>query len=120
LYLKNDAKHQLVETIKWRKKIDVEHIPVATKYNNLPLLMAVRGYKYIDDGNCHVEPELSDSVIRIANCIGGDCFHKFDKEGHPILIDRTVNIHTRALSISSIMCSLLLSTLGIPQYKGNG
>jgi hypothetical protein len=84
-----------METIKWRKKIDVEHIPVATKYNNLPLLMAVRGYKYIDDGNCHVEPELSDSVIRIANCIGGDCFHKFDKEGHPILIDRTVNIYTR-------------------------
>ncbi|KAI8877596.1 CRAL/TRIO domain-containing protein [Backusella circina FSU 941] len=85
----DDAKHQLIETIKWRKKMDVEHIPVATKYNNLPLLMAVRGYKYIDDGNCHVEPELSDSVIRIANCIGGDCFHKFDKEGHPILIDRT-------------------------------
>lgn len=77
--------------------MDTDHLPVATKYNKLPTLIACRGYKYIDDTNFQVKPELSESVIRIANCIGGDCFHKFDKEGHPILIDRTVSSILRIL-----------------------
>lgn len=72
--------------------MDADHLPVATKYNGLPSLVACRGYKYVQDVNFVVHPIMSESVIRIANCVGGDCFHKFDKEGHPILIDRTVSI----------------------------
>ncbi|RCH97898.1 hypothetical protein CU097_009329 [Rhizopus azygosporus] len=83
------AKKQLLDTIQWRKKLDVDHVPVATKYNKLPIIVACRGYKNIEDGNFDAKPELSESVIRIINSTGGDCFHKFDKEGHPILIDRT-------------------------------
>lgn len=86
-----------MDTVNWRQKMDTDHIPVATKYNKLPLLVACRGYKHIDDANFAVQPELSESVIRIANCIGGDCFHKFDKEGHPILIDRTGYHNTKEM-----------------------
>ncbi|CAO3655885.1 unnamed protein product [Mucor hiemalis] len=93
----DDAKQQLLDTIQWRKLMDTDHLPVATKYNKLPTLIACRGYKYIDDTNFQVKPELSESVIRIANCIGGDCFHKFDKEGHPILIDRTGYHNTKEM-----------------------
>ncbi|KAG2208154.1 hypothetical protein INT47_010516 [Mucor saturninus] len=85
----NDAKQQLIDTVEWREKVDADHLPVATKYNGLPSLVACRGYKYVQDVNFVVHPIMSESVIRIANCVGGDCFHKFDKEGHPILIDRT-------------------------------
>lgn len=79
-----------MDTIQWRKELGVDHVPVATKYNKLPIIVACRGYKNIEDGNFDAKPELSESVIRIVNSTGGDCFHKFDKEGHPILIDRTV------------------------------
>lgn len=70
---------------------------MATKENRLPVLAACRGYKYIEDRNFTVEPGLSQSVIRLLNSIGGDCFHKFDKEGHPILIDRTVCFIDRSI-----------------------
>ncbi|KAI8979617.1 CRAL-TRIO domain-containing protein [Mycotypha africana] len=85
----NDAKQQLLDTVEWRTKMGVDDLPVATKYNRLPVLMACRGYRHIEDTNFTVQPGISESTIRILNYVGGDCFHKFDKEGHPILIDRT-------------------------------
>ncbi|KAI7904986.1 uncharacterized protein BX663DRAFT_307156 [Cokeromyces recurvatus] len=88
----NDAKQQFMDTIIWRDNNHINRIPIATKYNNVPVLIACRGYQYIDDTNFTVQPGLSESVVRTVNCIGGDCFHKFDKEGHPILIDRTVKL----------------------------
>ncbi|KAI8084267.1 CRAL-TRIO domain-containing protein [Gilbertella persicaria] len=94
---KEDAKKQLIGTIEWRKKNAIDKIPTATKQNKLPLLIACRGYKYIQDNNVSVQPGLSDSAIRIANCVGGECFHKFDKEGHPILIDRTGYHNTKEM-----------------------
>lgn len=69
----------------------IDEIPVATKYNNLPIIVACRGYEHVNDGNFKTSPELSESTIRILNYTGGDCFHKFDKEGHPVMIDRTVS-----------------------------
>jgi hypothetical protein len=64
--------------------------PVATTKNGLPLLVCVRGLKYIEDGNIQSDPRLSETTIRLLNYLGGDCFHKFDREGHPILVDRMV------------------------------
>ncbi|KAI8638717.1 CRAL-TRIO domain-containing protein [Parasitella parasitica] len=86
-----------MDTFNWRKEMNTDRLPVATKYNKLPLLVACRGYKYIDDANFSVQPEMSESVIRVVNCIGGDCFHKFDKDGHPILIDRTGYHNTKEM-----------------------
>ncbi|CAO3576437.1 unnamed protein product [Absidia cylindrospora] len=83
------AKHQLESTLLWRQEKKVDLCPVATTENGLPLLVSVRGFKYIEDGNIQSNKKLSESAIRILNYLGGDCFHKFDKEGHPILIDRT-------------------------------
>lgn len=85
--------------------MDADHVPVATKYNNLPSLIACRGYKHIQDSNFVVHPDISESAIRVANCVGGDCFHKFDKDGHPILIDRTVRCfhYDNFFSISSFV-----------------
>ncbi|CEP09399.1 hypothetical protein [Parasitella parasitica] len=97
VWVVDDAKQQLMDTVNWRKEMNTDRLPVATKHNKLPLLVACRGYKYIEDANFSVQPELSESVIRIANCIGGDCFHKFDKEGHPILIDRTGYHNTKEM-----------------------
>ncbi|KAI9480813.1 MAG: CRAL-TRIO domain-containing protein [Benjaminiella poitrasii] len=93
----NEAKQQLIDTIVWRKNNTIDRIPVATKYNGLPVLIACRGYKYIDDANFTVQPGISESAIRIVNCVGGDCFHKFDKEGHPLLIDRTGYHNTKEM-----------------------
>ncbi|GAA5799651.1 hypothetical protein HPULCUR_005067 [Helicostylum pulchrum] len=106
----DDAKQQLVDTYEWRTKLDVDHLPVATKYNKLPPLVACRGYKHIQDTNFNVEPLLSESVVRIANCVGGDCFHKFDKEGHPILIDRTGYHNAKEMGNN-------VSTLEITNYQ---
>ncbi|KAI8993464.1 CRAL-TRIO domain-containing protein [Pilobolus umbonatus] len=94
----NDARTQLLDTIEWREKMDIDHIPVATKYNKLPPLVACRGYKYIDDCNFAASPEMSESVIRVTSFTGGDCLHKFDKEGHPLLIDRTGYHNTKKMA----------------------
>lgn len=75
----------------WRKDNHIDRLPCATRQNKLPLLVNVRGYDAIDDGNVESKPGLSQTAIRIANCMGGDCFHKVDREGHPIMIDRTVS-----------------------------
>ncbi|KAI8374128.1 CRAL-TRIO domain-containing protein [Radiomyces spectabilis] len=91
------AQRQLQETLAWRKENDIDSIPVATNSNKLPLLLSVRGYKYVQDGDLGVHPGLSTTTLKIGSLIGGDCFHKFDKEGHPILIDRTGYHNSKAL-----------------------
>ncbi|KAJ8659062.1 hypothetical protein O0I10_005100 [Lichtheimia ornata] len=83
------AKKQFVMSYNWRKDNHIDRLPCATRQNKLPLLVNVRGYDAIDDGNVESKPGLSQTAIRIANCMGGDCFHKVDREGHPIMIDRT-------------------------------
>ncbi|KAI8364511.1 CRAL-TRIO domain-containing protein [Choanephora cucurbitarum] len=121
---KEEAKNQLRKTIKWRKKFNVDKIPVATLQNKLPLLIACRGYKYIQDGNFAARPEISESMIRIANCMGGGCFHKFDKNGHPILIDRTgyhntkemgYNVKTDEVSNFQIFVNEFLNRVILPE-----
>ncbi|KAI8082839.1 CRAL-TRIO domain-containing protein [Halteromyces radiatus] len=83
------AKEQLESTLLWRQEKQVDMCPVATAKNGLPVLVSVRGYKNIQDQNIQSHPQLSETSIRILNYLGGDSFHKFDKEGHPLLIDRT-------------------------------
>lgn len=98
LQSQNAAKKQLDETLAWRKSNEIDLLPCATRQNGLPLLVAIRGFESFDDGNVQVKPGLSDSVVRISNLMGGDCIHKVDREGHPLLIDRTVRstAHTQS------------------------
>ncbi|KAI7876380.1 CRAL/TRIO domain-containing protein, partial [Lichtheimia hyalospora FSU 10163] len=70
------AKKQFVASHNWRKENHIDRLPCATRQNKLPLLVNVRGYDAIDDGNVDSKPGLSQTVIRIANTMGGDCFHK--------------------------------------------
>ncbi|ORX58798.1 CRAL/TRIO domain-containing protein [Hesseltinella vesiculosa] len=83
------AQRQLQNALLWRAQQGADDFPVATKTNKLPLLVSVRGYEYVEDGHVQSDPRLSEAAVRIINHMGGSCFHKFDKEGHPVLIDRT-------------------------------
>ncbi|KAG2205948.1 hypothetical protein INT47_005266 [Mucor saturninus] len=82
------AKDQLLKTFEWRKTNDVDHHPVATLENKLPVLYAVRGYQSIPDSNLEALPGVSESVLRINKYMGGACLHKTDREGCPIYIER--------------------------------
>ncbi|KAG0175537.1 hypothetical protein DFQ30_005232 [Apophysomyces sp. BC1015] len=50
--------------------------------------MPVRGFKSVQDANIAVDPFLSESTLRILQYLGGNSYHKTDKEGYPLLIDR--------------------------------
>ncbi|CAO3634867.1 unnamed protein product [Cunninghamella echinulata] len=121
---KEAAKQHIISSMEWREKEKIDYWPVATKYNKLPLLVSVRGYKYIQDANTDYHPGLSESSIRILNYMGGDCFHKFDKEGHPILIDRTgyhqskeigINVNDEELKNYQVSCNEFLSRVLFPE-----
>ncbi|CAO3685259.1 unnamed protein product [Umbelopsis vinacea] len=81
------AVKQLTDTVKWRTENGVDVYPVATQYNKLPVLYAVRGFG-VQDANLTPLPGLSESVLRIASYLGGSCLHKVDKDGCPIYIER--------------------------------
>ncbi|KAI8340691.1 CRAL-TRIO domain-containing protein [Chlamydoabsidia padenii] len=70
----DQAKQQLEATLQWRRDKNIDMCPVATTKNGLPLLVCVRGLKYIEDGNIQSDPRLSESTIRLLNYleIGSD------------------------------------------------
>ncbi|CAO3609738.1 unnamed protein product [Cunninghamella blakesleeana] len=118
------SKQHIISSMEWRKRENIDDLPVPTKYNKLPLIVCVRGYKYIDDANTEYHPDLSEASIRIMNTIGGDCFHKFDKEGHPILIDRTgyhqskemgLNVTDDELKNFHVSCNEFLNRVLFPE-----
>lgn len=86
--LKADAKEQLLKTFAWRKENGIDNYPVATAVNQLPVPYAVRGYSTIPDSNLEAVPEISESVLRINQFMGGIGLHKLDREGCPVYIER--------------------------------
>jgi hypothetical protein len=68
---------------------------VATKENNLSVLLPVRGFASIPDQNVKAGPGTSETVIRLNEYLGGSCLHKTDKEGWPIYIERAVRINKK-------------------------
>ncbi|SAL99147.1 hypothetical protein [Absidia glauca] len=88
----DSAFKQMVATFVWRKENETDLYPVATKENNLSVLLPVRGFASIPDQNVKAGPGTSETVIRLNEYLGGSCLHKTDKEGCPIYIERAVRV----------------------------
>ncbi|KAI8370626.1 CRAL-TRIO domain-containing protein [Radiomyces spectabilis] len=84
----DEAKTQLENTFKWRAENGVDHHPVATTENQLPVLYSVRGFSSIPDSNLEASAGVSEAVLRINQYMGGSCLHKTDIDGCPIYIER--------------------------------
>ncbi|KAI9318232.1 CRAL-TRIO domain-containing protein, partial [Dichotomocladium elegans] len=60
---KNAAEAQFTKSYKWRKTNEIDLLPCATRQNKLPLLVAVRGFSSIDDGNLEAKPGVSRAEL---------------------------------------------------------
>ncbi|KCV73072.1 hypothetical protein H696_00618 [Fonticula alba] len=99
----NKALSMLQDTANWRVKsgAELEVFPIvgapgpelAPKDALLPI--AVRGFQSIRD--CNAVPKNPEEE-KMFSSIGGVCVHKWDKEGHPIFIDRLGLLDTHSYS----------------------
>ncbi|KAI8852539.1 CRAL-TRIO domain-containing protein [Chytridium lagenaria] len=78
------ALEMLNEYLDWRKREKVDALPPLGSPTN-PHLYGVRGYKNTPDLDPNMD--LPNFPPFLKYC-GGGCYHKFDKEGHPIFIER--------------------------------
>jgi hypothetical protein len=99
----------MVATFVWRKENETDLFPVATKENNLSVLIPIRGFASIPDQNIRAGPGISETVIRVNEYLGGSSLHKTDKEGCPIYIERAVRINKRSMN-GQLMYLRLLGT----------
>ncbi|TPX35943.1 hypothetical protein SmJEL517_g01702 [Synchytrium microbalum] len=82
------ASKMFTEYLEWRKRDRVDELPVPS-VNGAPLLQHVRGYKTIPDGN--INPHLDGVPEKFKSWYGysgGGGFHKLDKDGQPVFIER--------------------------------
>jgi hypothetical protein len=102
----------MVATFVWRKENETDLYPVATKENNLSVLLPVRGFASIPDQNVKAGPGTSETVIRLHEYLGGSCLHKTDKEGCPIYIERAVRINKKVDKWITHVSSVVRGSIG--------
>ncbi|PVV02164.1 hypothetical protein BB560_003393 [Smittium megazygosporum] len=56
--------------------------------NKYPIPYPIRGYEDFADANLTPTPDISDSLLTFNSLFGGGCWHKVDKLGNPVYIDR--------------------------------
>ncbi|KAJ1918705.1 hypothetical protein H4219_002427 [Mycoemilia scoparia] len=73
---------------KWRQDEKIDNLPLARSDNNLSVPYPIRGYTGLNDANLMPGNGIKDYLLRTNQYFGGGCWHKFDKEGHPVYIER--------------------------------
>ncbi|KAJ2556530.1 hypothetical protein EV175_001943 [Coemansia sp. RSA 1933] len=76
------------EWYEWRKTSKVDDILIAKSDNMHPPPYPIRGYNVVADANTVAGPKTPQIQLKMARYFGGGCWHKRDKGGHPIYIER--------------------------------
>ncbi|KAJ2587660.1 hypothetical protein H4R99_008071 [Coemansia sp. RSA 1722] len=72
----------------WRMDSRIDDLPVCMPDNMFPAPYPIRGYLSIADANLTAGVQVKESQIKLNRFFGGGCWHKRDKDGHPVYIER--------------------------------
>ncbi|KAJ2882427.1 hypothetical protein FB639_002393 [Coemansia asiatica] len=72
----------------WRMDSRIDDLPVCMPDNTFPAPYPIRGYLSIADANLTAGVQVKESQIKLNRFFGGGCWHKRDKDGHPVYIER--------------------------------
>ncbi|KAI8824376.1 CRAL-TRIO domain-containing protein, partial [Fimicolochytrium jonesii] len=85
--------------VEWREKDGIDKLPIPGVDGN-PVQQNVRGFKSVPDANWDMTREgMPEEFKKFYACMGGGCFHKVDKEGTPVFIERTGYHDVKALAV---------------------
>ncbi|KAJ1735372.1 hypothetical protein LPJ61_000577 [Coemansia biformis] len=76
------------EWYQWRMSACIDKLPVAQPDNTAPVPYPIRGYFSVADANLTAGPQVSETQLKLNRIFGGGCWHKRDKDGHPVYIER--------------------------------
>ncbi|KAJ1731938.1 hypothetical protein LPJ72_003685 [Coemansia sp. Benny D160-2] len=85
------------EWYEWRKSAKIDDIKIAESDNTYPTPYPIRGYNFVADANIVAGPQIKEIQLKMAKYFGGGCWHKRDKEGHPIYIERVGLVNLKQL-----------------------
>ncbi|KAJ1966099.1 hypothetical protein GGI12_000303 [Dipsacomyces acuminosporus] len=84
-----DASAEMIsEWYKWRQDDRIDDMPVAQADNSFPVPYPTRGYYSVADTNLMAGPKVKEFQLKLNRYFGGGCWHKQDKDGHPVYIER--------------------------------
>ncbi|KAJ3181283.1 hypothetical protein HDU87_001414 [Geranomyces variabilis] len=93
------AHEMILGYIEWRRTDKIDELPVPG-VNGAPVQQCIRGFKSIPDANWDLNaPGMPEDFKKFGPCMGGGCFHKTDKEGMPIFIERTGYHDVKGLAV---------------------
>ncbi|KAJ2725796.1 hypothetical protein GGI07_001003 [Coemansia sp. Benny D115] len=72
----------------WRKDSLIDDLPICQPDNTYPAPYPIRGYLSVADANLTAGVQVKESQIKLNKFFGGGCWHKRDKDGHPVYIER--------------------------------
>ncbi|KAJ2610554.1 hypothetical protein H4S08_003559 [Coemansia sp. RSA 1365] len=90
----------------WRKSANIDDLPVAQAENNFPVPYPIRGYYSVADANLTAGTQVSEVQLKLNKTFGGGCWHKRDKDGHPVYIERAGRYLMKDISKLSTMGGL--------------
>ncbi|KAJ1895462.1 hypothetical protein LPJ66_004583 [Kickxella alabastrina] len=76
------------EWYQWRKDSCLDDLQVCQPDNSYPVPYPIRGYLSVADANLTAGVQVKESQLKLNKFFGGGCWHKRDKEGHPVYIER--------------------------------
>ncbi|KAJ2157563.1 hypothetical protein GGF46_004425 [Coemansia sp. RSA 552] len=91
----------------WRTGSGIDDLPVAQADNTYPVPYPIRGFSSVADANLTAGPQTSDLQLKLGRTFGGGCWHKRDKEGRPIYIERAGRCQVKDISKSTSQSGLV-------------
>ncbi|OLY82944.1 Phosphatidylinositol/phosphatidylcholine transfer protein SFH11 [Smittium mucronatum] len=82
------AKEMIESWYKWRIDDKVDQFVIPEPDNSLPIPYPIRGFESFADSNLTAGKNIPDSMMTMNSLFGGGCWHKVDRSGNPIYIDR--------------------------------
>ncbi|KAJ2780670.1 hypothetical protein H4R18_003311 [Coemansia javaensis] len=90
----------------WRRSAGIDSLPVAQPNNRAPVPYPIRGFYSVADANLTAGTQVSDVQLKLNRIFGGGCWHKRDRDGRPVYIERAGRYLIKDISKSSTMNGL--------------